>query len=98
IAIHAGKIEFFRAGLGRWVIALLFSSAIGFIITAIIDTYTSPVANQKRAFNALFLYLFYTFDYFSFKKVCPSRCSTIPCFIRRPIARLKAALLISKVP
>ncbi|MBU5467854.1 hypothetical protein KQI49_13575 [Virgibacillus sp. MSJ-26] len=45
IATIAGKIEFFGAGLGGWGIALLFSSAIGFIITAIIDTYTSPVAN-----------------------------------------------------
>lgn len=45
IATIAGKIEILGAGLGGWGIAFLFSSAIGFIITAIIDTYSSPVAN-----------------------------------------------------
>lgn len=45
IAAIAGKIEMLGAGLGGWGIACLFSAAIGFIITAIIDTYTSPVAN-----------------------------------------------------
>lgn len=44
IATIAGKIEIMGAGLGGWGIAFLFASAIGFIITAIIDSYTSPVA------------------------------------------------------
>lgn len=40
-----GKIELLGAGLGGWGIAFMFSAAIGFIITAIVDTYSSPVAN-----------------------------------------------------
>ena len=45
IATIAGKIEIMGAGLGGWGIACMFSAAIGMIITAIIDTYTSPVTN-----------------------------------------------------
>lgn len=45
IATIAGKIEIMGAGLGGWGIACMFSAAISFIITAIIDSYTSPVTN-----------------------------------------------------
>lgn len=40
-----GTIEVMGAGLGGWGIAFLFASSIGFIITAIVDAYSSPVAN-----------------------------------------------------
>ena len=40
-----GKVELLGAGLGGWGIGFLFAAAISFIITAIADTYSSPVAN-----------------------------------------------------
>lgn len=40
-----GKVELLGAGLGGWGIGFLFAAAISFIITAIVDSYSSPVAN-----------------------------------------------------
>ncbi|TQS74891.1 hypothetical protein DX933_08980 [Ornithinibacillus gellani] len=44
VAAIAGKIEILGAGLGGWGIACLFASAFGFIITSIVDAYSSPAA------------------------------------------------------
>lgn len=38
------KVEIMGAGLGGWGIAFLFSAAIGFVITSIIDSFTNATA------------------------------------------------------
>lgn len=39
-----GKVEVMGAGLGGWGIACLFASAIGFIITSIVDSNANATA------------------------------------------------------
>ena len=39
-----GKIEVMGAGLGGWGIACLFASAIGFIVTAVVDSFANANA------------------------------------------------------
>lgn len=46
IATIAGKIVIMGAGLGGWGIACLFSSAIGLIITSILDAYASSPTTE----------------------------------------------------
>jgi hypothetical protein len=39
-----GKVEMMGAGLGGWGIAAMFASAIGFIITSLVDSYSNAKA------------------------------------------------------